>query len=46
MARIDIILPDEVEKRLRMKAVEKFGGRKGSISEAVTEAIEEWLKKK
>ena len=45
MGKINITLPDNLEKRLRMKSVEKFGGKKGDLSKAVTEAIKEWLSK-
>ncbi|MGI0087986.1 MAG: hypothetical protein ACREBI_08520 [Nitrosotalea sp.] len=44
MGRIDAIIPDELEKKLRMKAVERFGGKKGSLTEALEEAIERWVK--
>ena len=44
MGRINAIIPDEVEKRLRIKAAEKFLGKKGALGLAVTEAVELWLK--
>jgi hypothetical protein len=43
MGRISADLPDELEKQLRMKAVEKFGGKKGDLSRAVQEAIKTWI---
>jgi len=43
MGRIDAIIPDDLEKKLRMKAIDKFGGKKGSLTEAVEEAIETWV---
>lgn len=43
MGRIDAIIPDELEKKLRMKAVEKFGGKKGSLTEALEDAIKAWV---
>ena len=43
MGRIDAVIPDELEKKLRMKAVEEFGGKKGSLTEALEKAIETWL---
>jgi len=43
MGRIDAVIPDALEKKLRMKAVDKFGGKKGSLTEALEEAIEEWV---
>jgi len=44
MGRMQIVLPDDTEEKLRKKAAEKFGNRKGNISKAIEEAIEEWLK--
>lgn len=46
MGRMQIIISDELENKLRKKAAEKFGFKKGSISEAVEQAILEWLKSK
>lgn len=43
MGRVDAVIKDELEKKLRMKAVEKFGGKKGSLTEALEDAIETWL---
>ncbi len=44
MAKISVVIPDELEKKLRLKAMEKFGMRKGYLSKALIEAIERWLK--
>lgn len=33
----------ELEKRFRLKAVEKFGG-KGAVAKAIEEAVKLWLK--
>jgi hypothetical protein len=43
MGRIDAVIPDELEKKLRMKAVEEFGGKKGSLTDALEDAIELWV---
>jgi len=43
MGRISVDLPDELEKQLRLKTVERFGGKKGDLSRAVEEAIETWI---
>ncbi len=43
MGRIDAEIEDGLEKRVRMKAVEKFGGKKGSLTEAIEEALESWV---
>ena len=44
MGRMQIVIPDELENRLRKRAAEKFGNKKGNISAAVAEAILNWLK--
>jgi hypothetical protein len=46
MGRISVDLPDELEKQLRLKTVEKFGGKKGDLSRAVEDAIKTWMLKK
>jgi len=43
MGRIDAVIPDELEKKLRMKAVQDFGGKKGSLTEALEHAIGLWV---
>jgi hypothetical protein len=35
-----------LEKQLRIKTVERFGGKKGDLSRAVEEAIKKWIAKK
>ena len=45
MGRITVELSDELEKKLRFKTVEKFGGRKGDLSRAVDEAVKTWISK-
>lgn len=46
MGRIDAVISDELEKKLRLKAVEKFGGKKGSLTEALEDAIRVWVEEK
>ena len=46
MGRIGVDLPDELEKKLRLKTIERFGGRKGDLSKAVEEAVETWVNTK
>ena len=38
-------LPDELEKKLRFKTIERFGGRKGDLTRAVEEAVKTWVEK-
>jgi hypothetical protein len=45
MGRISVALSDELEKKLRFKTVEIFGGKKGDLSRAVEEAIKTWVTK-
>lgn len=46
MARIDIIMRDDLEKRFREEVFKKYGMKKGNITIAVEEAIDDWIKKK
>ena len=46
MGRITVDLPNELEKQLRLKTVERFGGKKGDLSKAVEEAVKTWITKK
>jgi hypothetical protein len=39
-------LPDELEKQLRIKTVERFGGKKGDLSKAVEQAVKMWISNK
>ena len=45
MGRVSVFLSDELEKKLRFKTVEMFGGRKGDLSKAVEEAVKMWVEK-
>jgi hypothetical protein len=45
MGRINVDIPDELEKQLRIKTVQKFGGKKGDLSRAVEDAIKTWMTK-
>jgi len=43
MGRISVELSDELEKELRFKTIERFGGRKGDLSRAVEDAVKTWI---
>jgi len=43
VGRISAVLPDELEKKLRLRALEIFGGKKGDLSRAVEEAVKTWV---
>ena len=45
MGRISVILSDELEKALRFKTIERFGGKKGDLTKAVEEAVTTWVAK-
>jgi len=45
MGRISVEVSDELEKKLRFKTIERFGGKKGDLSRAVEEAIKTWVVK-
>ena len=45
MVRISVMLSNELEKKLRLKTIEEYGGRKGDLSRAVEEAIKTWVAK-
>jgi hypothetical protein len=45
MGRVSVAISDELEKQLRFKTIERFGGKKGDLSKAVEEAIETWVTK-
>ncbi len=45
MGRISATISDELEKKLRLKTIERFGGRKGDLSRAVAEAVKTWVAK-
>ena len=46
MGRISVELSNELEKQLRYKTIERFGGKKGDLSRAVEEAVKTWVAKK
>jgi len=46
MGRINVDISDELEKKLRLKTVEIFGGKKGDLSRAVQEAVKTWINQK
>jgi hypothetical protein len=45
MGRICVDLSSELEKKLRISAINRFGGRKGDLSRAVEEAVKTWVAK-
>jgi hypothetical protein len=45
MARMDIIVPDDLEKRFRAEVFKRLGMKRGNITLAIQEAIEQWIEK-
>lgn len=43
MSLIKGVIPSDVEKKFRKKAMEKFGYGKGAISKALEEALRRWI---
>jgi len=43
MGRIDVTLPDDLEKRLRGAVFKRKGMKRGNLKEAVNEAIILWI---
>jgi len=43
LARINLVIRDDLEEEFRRTTFEKFGLRKGNISKAIEEAIEQWI---
>jgi len=43
MGRINVEIPDELERKLRFKTIDRFGGKKGDLSKAIEEAVERWV---
>ena len=43
MGRIDAIIPEELESKVRIEVVKRFGGKKGDLQKAVMEALEMWV---
>jgi hypothetical protein len=46
MGRISVTLSDDLEKALRFRTVELFGGKKGDLTKAVEDAVKTWIAKK
>jgi metal-responsive CopG/Arc/MetJ family transcriptional regulator len=44
MVKISVSLPEELEEKVRKKAIKEFGIKKGYLSKAVIEALELWLR--
>lgn len=45
MGWVRAIVSDELERKFRKMAMERFGYRKGSITKALEEAVKDYIKK-
>lgn len=43
MGRVDIRLPDNLEKKFRQEIFRRKGMKKGNLTESITEAILLWM---
>lgn len=46
MGRIDVELPDQLEKEFRLEVDKRFGVKKGNLTKAVQQAIRQWIENK
>jgi hypothetical protein len=46
LGRINVDISNELEKQLRLKIVQRFGGKKGDLSKALQEAVRTWINAK
>ena len=44
MGRINAIIPDDLETKIRVKATQKYLHKKGALGLVLAEAVELWLK--
>lgn len=45
MGKLTVIIPDDLEKQFRLQIVERYNGKRGTLTKAVVDAITLWLKK-
>ncbi len=46
MAKVTLVLPDDLLNELRHAVIEKYDAEKGALSKAVAEGIRLWLRQK
>ena len=44
MGKLTIIIPDDIERSLRVEVAKRYGGKKGALGGAIAEAVNLWLK--
>ena len=43
MGRMDVILPEELEKKFREEVFKRYGMKRGNVTLAMQQAIEQWI---
>jgi hypothetical protein len=46
MARINLVIDDELDEQFRNEVAKRLGMKKGNIKIAIEEAIRQWIKQK
>jgi hypothetical protein len=46
MARINLVIDDELDEQFRNEVAKRLGMRKGNIKTAIEEALSDWINKK
>jgi len=44
MGRLDVTITNELEDEFRIEIIKRYGGKKGTLSRAITEAIQIWMR--
>jgi tryptophan synthase beta subunit len=45
MAKLNTLIPDDLNKQVRDKVARVYGVRRGAMKDAVIEALRDWIKK-
>ena len=46
MGKLSVVVPDALERKFRLAIAAMKSGKQGDLSDAVVEAVEDWLKKR
>jgi Arc/MetJ-type ribon-helix-helix transcriptional regulator len=46
MGKLSVVVPDPLERKFRFAIAAMKNGKQGDLSDAVVEALEDWLKKR
>jgi len=44
LGRLVVDIDDDLEKRLRKRLLDEYGGKRGALKKAIITALEKWLK--